>query len=113
MRIYDTENDVELDRVIIYLNPEEANELASYCEDLSKHPEKHHAHICDNDYTREIIVSVYTAENMNQFDKRSRELIGDDWKRPYRSPKLLRESRTNPIKGAEEKSWLRKLLDKR
>jgi hypothetical protein len=100
MRIYDRKSDQELDEVTIYLTPDEAIELASYCQNLSEHPENHHMHFNDLDSTREITLAVYTAGNIRQFDERSRQIIGDDWKRPSTGPKVLKKARTIPFDGS-------------
>jgi len=81
MRLCDNKNDQQLKLITIYLTPDEAIQLASYCQHLAKNPENHHTHFNDNEYIREIILAVYTSHNIYQFDKRSRELLGDDWKR--------------------------------
>jgi hypothetical protein len=94
MRIHDRKADQELLEVTIFLTPDEAIELASYCQHLSEHPETHHIHFNDADYTREIVVAVYTPETIQDFDKRSREIIGDDWKRPSTGPRVLKGART-------------------
>lgn len=77
MRIYDDENKRVLNSVTLFLTPQEASEMASDLRDLSDHPEKYHHHINNNDYSNEIIVSVYTDDNINQFDEESRRILGD------------------------------------
>ena len=102
MRIYDEKNDQELHNVTLYLTPDEALELSSRCNYLAEHPEAHHSHCNDFDYTREITVTVYTAQNIEQFDNRSREIIGDDWQRPSTGAKILSEAHTIPISDSEQ-----------
>ena len=75
MIIYDRENKKVLDSITLYLTPEEASELADDAKDLSKNPGKHHAHINDKDYKNEIVVTVYTESNIDQFDEESKLLI--------------------------------------
>ena len=75
MRIYDHEAKKELSSITLFLTPDEALELASDAEDLSRNPQKHHTHISNKDYDREIILAVYTDENLSQFDEESKMII--------------------------------------
>ena len=43
--------------------------------DLAAHPEKHHHHIPDAEYNREITIVVYTPENRAHFDAESSRII--------------------------------------
>jgi predicted FMN-binding regulatory protein PaiB len=88
MRIFDEKNDRALDEITIYLTPEEARQLASYCEQLADDPVRwHHSHLSEivgDRVEREITVAVYVDENMNQVDAHARRLIetGDAEARP-------------------------------
>ncbi len=75
MKIYDHENKKILSSISLFLTPEEALELASSAEDLGHNPIKHHHHINDAEYASEIIVAVYTPENLDSFDLESRSVI--------------------------------------
>ena len=75
MKIYDRDNKKVLDRITLFLTPEEARMLADYLTDLYEHPEHHHAHVTDEEYQNEITVAVYTKENIDSFDKESRNII--------------------------------------
>ena len=75
MRIYDPDSKRTLDRVTLFLTPEEAADLGESATDLSKHPEKHHHHVSDAEYETEITVAVYTNENIKLFDEESRRVI--------------------------------------
>ena len=78
MKIYDPETKRVLSSVTLFLTPQEAAELASDAQDLADHPEKHHHHIENNNHSAEIIVAVYTRENIKQFDSESRSVIGNE-----------------------------------
>ncbi|MEW6609827.1 MAG: hypothetical protein AB1414_20685 [bacterium] len=75
MRILDLENDKTLQEIGIYLTPGEVKQMIGYLEDMLKDPKVHHAHINDDEYQREITISIYCKENMNQFDERSKKII--------------------------------------
>ena len=75
MKIYDQKNQRVLDFVTLFLTPQEASQIASDLKDLADHPEKHHHHINNEDYSNEIIVSVYTDDNISQFDEESRRIL--------------------------------------
>ena len=79
MKIYDHENKKELESVTLFLTPDESLELASGAKDLSENPHKHHLHISNKNYNREITVAVYTNENIGHFNEESRRIIlGDE-----------------------------------
>ena len=79
MRILDPSSDRAIEKLAIYLTPEEAAQLAAYCGQLASDPVGlHHCHLSEfGEHTveREITVAVYVDENLNQFDLRSRRLI--------------------------------------
>lgn len=77
MRIYDQENDRLLPAVTIYLTPDEMHELADSARDLYEHPEHHHSHVVNRDCTVEVTIAVYTRENWDQFDDKSREILSE------------------------------------
>jgi hypothetical protein len=71
MKIYDPGSKKALDTVTLFLTPNEARELAACARDLAARPETHHRHLSDPTYTREIILAVYTPENLPPFDTES------------------------------------------
>jgi hypothetical protein len=75
MRIYDPESKKVFQNVTLFLTPAEAKELADSAADLASHPEKHHHHIPDAEYTREITIAIYTPENRAHFDPESSRII--------------------------------------
>ncbi|MEK9166049.1 MAG: hypothetical protein AAB525_04315 [Patescibacteria group bacterium] len=78
MKIYDSEHKRILESITLYLTPNEATELANDAKDLSENPQKHHSHINDKNFKNEITISVYTKENINQFDEESKKVIGNE-----------------------------------
>ena len=77
MRILDVDSDRAMANISIYLTPSEAKEMLGYLEQLVSHPEGHHIHLNDQEYEHEITVAVYTADNLGEFDERSRRLIAE------------------------------------
>lgn len=82
MIIYDEKNKQRLTGVTLFLTPEEAAELADSATDLSENPDKQHHHVNSADFSSEIILAVYTKENLSHFDSESQLLIceGEDAK---------------------------------
>jgi len=52
--------------------------MLGYLEQLLAEPDQHHAHLDDEDFTREVTLAVYTDQNLSEFDARSRDLIEKD-----------------------------------
>lgn len=79
MRIYNYEIDKSFEEIFIYLTPDEIAELIIKLEQLLEKPKDHHEHlseISENDeISREITIAVYTKDNINEFDERSKKLI--------------------------------------
>ena len=80
MKIFDEQNDRILDSITIYLTPSEAHQLGDFAKQLSLHPEDHHAHVDNLDSSVEITIAVYTPENINQFDVKSRAILQNEIK---------------------------------
>ena len=79
MRIYDDKNDRVLKSVTIYLTPNEGHQLADFTRDLYEHPEHHHAHVSSMDFSSEVTIAVYTRDNLEQFDAKSREMLRSEF----------------------------------
>ncbi|MDN3505882.1 MAG: hypothetical protein P0S96_01480 [Simkaniaceae bacterium] len=78
MRIYDSDSDKKINRVILYLTLDEAKEMKDSLEAIIKNTaQHHHEHIPDrnDDFKREISVCVYNKDNLSSFDERSQKLI--------------------------------------
>lgn len=78
MKIYDAISKRELSQVTLYLTPSEAAELGDTAHALAVDPKQHHGHVTDVDLTREVILAVYTADNLSQFDAESRSVLAED-----------------------------------
>jgi hypothetical protein len=81
MRIYNEDTDKKINKVILYLTPNEAQELKDSLESIiNKNKQNHHEHIPDreDDFKREITVCIYRKNNISSFDERSRKLILND-----------------------------------
>ena len=81
MRIYNEDTDKKVNKVILYLTPDEAEELKDSLELIIHNNEKHHhEHIPDreDDFKREITVCIYKKDNLSSFDERSKKLILND-----------------------------------
>ena len=81
MRIYNEDTDKKVNKVILYLTPDEAQELKDSLELIINNNEKHdHEHIPDreDDFKSEITVCIYRKDNLSSFDERSRKLILND-----------------------------------
>ena len=81
MRIYNVDTDKKVNKVILYLTPDEAQEMRDSLELIINNNEKHqHEHIPDreDDFKREITVCIYKEDNLSSFDERSKKLILSD-----------------------------------
>ena len=79
MRIYNVDSDDKVNKVILYLTPDEAKEMKDALEAILSNSKKHHhEHIPDSDFKKEITVCIYREDNLSSFDERSRKLILDD-----------------------------------
>lgn len=78
MRILDPGNDKKLDEVGLYLTREEAIKLRSNLEQLLADRGMHHVHLSNDDYQKEVTVSIYDVANLEGFDERSKKLIRED-----------------------------------
>jgi hypothetical protein len=78
MRILNTDEDKVLSSVCIYLTPSELREMKGYIDDLVNEETSHHIHLNDDSYEHEITLAIYTNDNLDQFDERSKKLILKD-----------------------------------
>jgi hypothetical protein len=77
MRIIDQRRDEQLDGITIMLTPAEAAELASKIKNLAV-ATGDHAHVFDAEYRRELVVAVYTPENLHLFHESVRKAVLED-----------------------------------
>lgn len=78
MRIYNVDLDQKVNKVILYLTPDEAREMIDSLELIMNNNEKHHhEHIPDreSDFKREITICIYKEDNLSNFDDRSKKII--------------------------------------
>ena len=79
MRILDEDADKAINRVTLYLTSSEAAELRDSLEGLLTGAADSHAHVSNQDYSKEVTVCVYDpAADLGAFNQRSRRLIQED-----------------------------------
>lgn len=80
MRMLNRDTNEPLYDVGIYLTKEEVYTFLSQWEYLIKHPESHHFHfsVFTDSRGKEITGTVYSEDNMDTFDARSKKLILED-----------------------------------
>ena len=76
MRIYDPKSKRVLTEMTLFLTPQEAKKLGQSALDLARNPRQNHHHVSDENFEREITVTVHTPENLAEFDPEARKLIG-------------------------------------
>lgn len=78
MRIYNVDTDKKVNKVILYLTPDEAQEMKDALDSIINDTRNHqHEHISDreDDFKREITVCIYRKDDLSSFDERSKKLI--------------------------------------
>ncbi|TKG92988.1 hypothetical protein EYV94_18630 [Puteibacter caeruleilacunae] len=79
MRLFDQEKETLINDLLILLTIDEALELKCELERLIQQQKTDdHGHINNEDYTKEITVSVYDPNNIDNFSRRIKNLIIDD-----------------------------------
>lgn len=80
MRIYNLDTNQKANKVILYLTPEEAQEMKDSLELIIADKKHQHEHISEreNGFKREITVCIYRDDNLSTFDERSKKLILND-----------------------------------
>ena len=78
MRILDEISDTSLEKIILYLTDSEALELRDSLNDILKKPTNNHAHINNQNYSKEITVCIYDKNRLDSFNERSKKLIMND-----------------------------------
>lgn len=77
MRILNQADALPLNSITLYLTPAEAQQAIGYLEQMLAEPNQHHFHLNDDEYQREITLTVYQPDDLSQFDERSRKLIAE------------------------------------
>ena len=78
MRILNEDSDCSVKRVCLYLTRMEAESLFEQLGKLISKPKKHHFHVEDENFEREITVAIYSETNISEYDERSARLIEKD-----------------------------------
>ncbi|HBC71753.1 MAG TPA: hypothetical protein DEA62_05180 [Coxiellaceae bacterium] len=78
MRLLDTETNNIVNSIGIYLTKDEAKQMLSFLQSLVDGTAGNHVHVNDDSYAHEITLAIYSNENLDQFDERSRKLISED-----------------------------------
>lgn len=80
MRIFDVDNKIKLDGVDLLLTMDQIKEMRDSLEDLIENPKHHHAHISNEDYTKEITIYLYDENNLDPelWSERTIKLIKED-----------------------------------
>ena len=74
MRILNYADDAPLDNICVYLTRAEAKVMLGYLEQLLAESGSHF-HLNDESYEREITLTVYDPDRLDQYDGRSKKLI--------------------------------------
>jgi len=77
MRFLDIKSKNKMDKIIVYLTKNEAEELYQSLHKILI-DENLHEHILSEDYTKELRICIYNNQNLSQFDERSKTLIIED-----------------------------------
>lgn len=75
MDIYDPINEKSLESLTLYITIDEAKELYDDLAKLIADPIGNHTHINSSDYKKELTVCIYDPENMNLFNKATKNLL--------------------------------------
>ncbi|MFA6119206.1 MAG: hypothetical protein WCT85_06045 [Parachlamydiales bacterium] len=77
MHLLNKKTNTKLDKIVIYLTKDEANELSSSLLEILKDISRHE-HISNEDLSKEVTICIYDENNISSFDKRSQILIKED-----------------------------------
>ncbi|MGE4273544.1 MAG: hypothetical protein AB7E31_11825 [Desulfitobacterium sp.] len=79
MRILNQDENKSIKNVLLMLTDEEAAELRDDLDRLlSKKVSNDHSHINNLEYTHELSIALYDANNIEEFDERTKKLILHD-----------------------------------
>ena len=78
MRFLNEQTNMKIDRLILYLTRDEAQEMVDGILDLLKNSHKQHVHISAEDYQKELTCAIYDVKDLTNFDERSQKLILQD-----------------------------------
>lgn len=75
MRILNQADNAPLNTITIYFTAVEALQAIGYLEQMLAEPDQHHFHLNDEEYQRDVTLTVYHSDNLDHYDERSRKLI--------------------------------------
>ena len=79
MRILDTNTDIALKNIILYLRAEEAKDLHDSIGVMLENKDYHyHDHVNDATFEHEVTVVLYDEQQMESLNERSKEIILKD-----------------------------------
>ena len=79
MYILNDDLDSKLDRITIFLNKKEIQQLIGYAKQLlEKAPSSEHYHLSSEDYQKEITIWMYDSENIENFSTKIQKFIKED-----------------------------------
>lgn len=78
MRIFDDENDKNLDLVTLFLEKEELHQLLGYIKQLLEEKPGEHVHFSSDDYQKEITICSYEESELDGLNERAKKLILHD-----------------------------------
>lgn len=73
--MYDQNGKKTVEQLLLYLTFSEAKELMADLARLTQNPKDNHAHVSDEDYRRELTVSIYDPADLSGFDDLSKRVI--------------------------------------
>lgn len=77
MRIVNQDNGKIIKSVLILLTPSEAHELTGKLRCINSEVGDH-IHVNDENFTRELTLTIYTPQNLDKFAKIIREIVEND-----------------------------------
>jgi rRNA maturation endonuclease Nob1 len=77
MRIHNEDDDTSVQRVTLFLTPEEAREMRDAVDTLLMSTSGSHVHVPSEEYTHEVTLCVYEADQLNGLSERARQLIAE------------------------------------
>ena len=82
MRILSYEIDKAFDEIFVYLTPNEEKELVERLNGLTDDHSIHHIHLdtdeLNGQFKKMLTIAIYTEDNLDDFDERSKKLILED-----------------------------------
>ncbi len=77
MRFLDIKKNKKLDKLLVCLTYEEAEELLNSLSEILK-GKSQHEHIQSDDFLKELTICIYDFNNIDNFDSRTKKLLLED-----------------------------------